>query len=448
MAKRRVASVGLRALGAAVLALSALAAAADSARLNGVRVYAAPDYTRVVLDSDRPLDYRLKRGARTLSLRLDNLPPAARFDLDAVNLVGSALDDIRYAPGAGQRTRLQIESGLALTPRVFRIEPVGSYGHRLVLDLYPERHQRAAPLKQRKANRDVLIAIDAGHGGEDPGALAAGGVREADVVLSIAQRLARLIDAQRGMRALLLRTGDYYVSRDQRVVAARAARADLLLSVHADAVPQEEVVGASVYTLSSGGASSEIAAWLGRKDSRSDLLGGVSSDVVLKDKDATLAKVLLDLSLDAQRNASLKLADAVLAALGEAVALHRATPDQASFVVLKAPDIPSILVETGFLSNPAEAQRLRQTRYQQRVARAIANGVTSYVSANPPPGTLLAQRARKPRAAGPRRHVISSGDSLSEVAVLYGVSTASLRRANKLDGDRLQIGQVLVIPDA
>lgn len=448
----------------------------SAASIQGIRVHNAPHYTRLVIDADEELEYRLGGRGTKQFINLNNLDNSnssksqdlrTTFDLDNVNLAGSRIAELLLEHGRGARAKLRITTHATLRVEAFRLAPVPPYGHRLVIDLFDDLAGTAKRQTVRQSapakHRAVVVAIDPGHGGEDPGALGAGGVREAHVVLTLARKVANNLRSEAGLRVVLVRDGDYYVRRRQRMSIARTERADLFVSLHADAFNEASVQGASVYALSSGGASSEAASWLAAKDSRSDLIGGVASDVNLKQTDATLAKVLLDLSMDAQRNSSLRLADALLAELGQSVELHKYTVEQASFVVLKSPDIPSVLVETGFLSNPEEARRLSDPRYQDQVANAVARGIVRYIERHPPPGSLIAQRmSRLPagqrnretsigragpgKKSGQRRHIIQPGDSLSEVAVMYGISTKALRAANALASDRIKIGQVLTIP--
>ena len=434
--------------------------------LLSIRVRSAPQYTRVVLEASAALDYRIvgARGGKQTGIELSNLDATAQFDLNEVNLAGSRISGMSYAQRrfARQRIsgkvsrRLLLKSAMALRAEAFLLDPVPPYGHRLVIDLYPVGDQKTAaePAYRSTDKHEVIIAIDAGHGGEDPGAVGAGGILEAAVVLQLARRIATQLEATPGLRALLVRDGDYYVPRRERMQKARASRADLFVSVHADAFKDPKVAGASVFALSSGGASSELARWLAAKESRSDLIGGVAGSVKLRDKDETLARVILDLSLEAQMNASLHLADTILAALTNKVELHRNGVEQADFEVLKSPDIPSVLVETGFLSNPEEARRLAEGGYQARVATAVADGIVAYVRRNPPPGSRFAAAqhqaaaARQENTNDKRRHVISRGETLSTLAEFYGITTVQLRQANRLAGDRIRVGQVLLIPGA
>jgi len=445
-----------------VSSFESFAAGVDQqARVQGIRIHNAPNYTRLVIDTTQELEYRLGGRNKAQFISLNNLSANSDFDFGAVDLTGSRIAKLKL--DKGRPAKLRVSTSVALRPEAFRLAPVAPYGHRLVVDFFTDLDKQSSKSSARmrfpKDKRDVVVAIDPGHGGEDPGALGAGGVHEADVVMTLARKVAALLGKKAGLRVLLVRDGDYYVQRTQRKTIAREARADIFVSLHADAFNKSSVQGASVYALSPGGASSEAAEWLAAKDSRSDLMGGVVggvvSDVSLKETDTDLARVLLDLSMEAQRNASLALADSLLVALAGSVEMHKFTVEEASFEVLKSPDIPSVLVETGFLSNPEEARRLSDPKYQNKVAAAIARGVINYVHAHPPPGSLIAQRPASTKEAarpgllgrdGRRRHVIKPGDSLSEVAAQYGVSTKALRSANGLASDRIKIGQVLKIP--
>ena len=446
-----------------LLAAFARADKPADAVIQGVRVHNAPDYTRLVIDTTTELEYRLGGRGTAQFISFNNLSSQSDFDLDNVNLAGSRISKLALERQRGTRAKLSLPTTEALRAKAFRLAPVSPYGHRLVVDLFVDLDSRpparVANLRAGTDKRDVVVAIDPGHGGEDPGALGAGGVHEADVVMTLARKVAKLLSPQPGLQVLLVRDGDYYVRRTERKNIAREARADLFVSLHADAFHKKNVQGASVYALSPSGASSEAASWLAAKDSRSDLIGGVvsgvASDVSLKETDASLARVLLDLSMDAQRNASLALADELLSELARSVDMHKYTVEEAGFEVLKSPDIPSVLIEIGFLSNPEEARRLSDPVYQDQVAAAVARGTLNYAQRFPPPGTLYAQNGanRKKSSArgltgsdGLRRHIIQPGDSLSEVAALYGVSTKALRAANSLASDRIKIGQVLRIP--
>ena len=277
-----------------------------------------------------------------------------------------------------------------------------------------------------------MIAIDAGHGGEDPGARGPRGTREKTVVLQIAKRLERLVDREPGFRAVMIREGDYFMPLRKRASKAHEHRADLFVSIHADAFHDRRARGSSVYVLSQRGATSEMARILAETENAADLIGGVS----LNDKDDLLKTVLLDLSQTASIEASMEVGENVLGHLRRLGKVHKRRVQQAGFVVLKSPDIPSILVETAFISNPGEERQLRNGKHQQNLATAILKGIKSYFRNNPPPGTLMAQR----------QHVIKRGDTLSEIAQRYDVSMNQLRVANGLKGNSLRIGDVLKIP--
>ena len=294
--------------------------------------------------------------------------------------------------------------------------------------------------------RDIVVAIDAGHGGEDPGASGSRGQHEKDIVLQIAKELQRQINSEKGFRAELTRTGDYFIPLRKRTEIARKKGADLFISIHADAAPSRAAFGASVFALSDRGATSETARWLADTENRSDLIGG-AGNVSLDDKDRMLAGVLLDLSMTATLSSSLNVGQKVLGNMGRITSLHKQRVEQAGFMVLKSPDIPSILVETGFISNNNEAAKLATASHQQALARSIHTGVRQYFQQNPPPGTYIAWlRDTGKIAAGPREHTVRPGETLAMLAVRYQVSVTSLRSTNSLKTDELKVGQRLDIP--
>jgi N-acetylmuramoyl-L-alanine amidase len=427
-----------------------LPSAVFAATVEDVRVHDSPDYTRVVLETSAAVDFNvfsLENPDRVV-IDVRGARAGQRFATAGTAVAGTPVRSIRAAP-RGADLRIVFELHSPRTPKGFRLAPVAPYGHRVVVDLFgaPASARAAAPpsTPQPRAapsgRRDIIVAVDAGHGGEDPGAIGPGRIQEKRVVLAIAKELDRLFDARAGFRGELIRTGDYYVALRDRTRLARQKRADLFVSVHADAFRDGSARGASVYTLSERGATSEAARWLAEKENASDLIGGVGN-VSLDDKDDLLAGVLLDLSMDANRSASIEAGQSVLRALGGTARLHRRSVEQAGFVVLKSPDIPSILVETGYISNPQEARALSQIDYQRKIARAIFDGIVGFLSRQPPPGTLLASSG----GGDARRHVIQRGDTLSTIADRYRVSARRLKEANRLDDDMIRIGQVLVIP--
>ena len=422
---------------------------AHGAVVEQVRMHEAPEYTRVVFESPESIRYAVFGLSDPHRVVIDLKNAALKPGLDPSRparghkRIGKVRTAVR---GSGQRVVLDMAG--EVDPRHFRLDPVAPYGHRLVIDLFDKRPQEQRPEPQEpppepppSARRDVVIAIDAGHGGEDPGAVGAHGLYEKTVVLQMARKLAARFDRTPGYRAVLVRKGDYYIPLRKRVAIARDARADLFVSIHADAFKSPTASGASVYALSQRGASSETARWLAEKENRSDLIGGVG-DVSLDDKDELLAQVLLDLSMEANLAASLEVGEAVLQQLGGVTKLHSKTVEQAGFAVLKSPDIPSLLVETGYISNPREARRLSQADHQHRITGAIHTGVKSYMASSPPAGTLVSGG----QTPGGLRYTVERGDTLSEIAARHGISTAQVRRANDLRGDRIRVGQVILIP--
>ena len=404
-------------------------------------MHEAPDSTRVVFDIGAKVEYKVFTldNPHRVVVDLIGVKPRNGFDPSVVAVGRKRINGLRGAPHKNTY-RVVIDTAVALRPQAFALKPIEPYGHRLVVDLFDGRQPKIEkPQRIPKKDRNVIIAIDAGHGGEDPGAIGPKKIQEKRVVLQIARRLKRNIDKIKGFEATLIRDGDYYVSHRKRTDLARTHRADLFLSVHADAFKEANVKGASVYTLSNRGATSETAKWLAERENRSDLLGG-AGDVSLTDRDPVLARVLLDLSMDANRSQSIDAGTAILANLARVTKLHKPRVEQAAFVVLKSPDMPSILVETGFISNPTEARRLNQAEHQEKLARAIAKGVEQFMRANPPPGTLLAS------IGGEMRYTIVRGDTLSGIAERYGVSSKRLRSRNGLAGDKIRVGQVIHIP--
>ena len=407
---------------------------AETVTIESLRVWAAPDSTRVVFDVSAPVKYKvfsLESPDRTVidikQARLKKRPvqPGAGDHY---------LRQVRAAPRNGQDLRVVLDLKQAAIHESFQLEPNQHYGHRLVIDLHGGKAGAtpAKPADRPARPRDVIIAIDAGHGGEDPGAIGPGGTYEKDVVLQISKTLARAINRERGMRAVLIREGDYYMSLRKRILSARRHKADLFLSIHADAFPNRKVQGASVYTLSRRGASSEAARWLAERENAADLVGGVSLD----DKDDVLASVLLDLSQTASLEASIDVADRVLKGLQRVGKVHKKRVQSAGFAVLKSPDIPSILIETAFISNPSEEKKLLSHKHRGNLAGAIVAGLRGYFRDFAPVGTLLAAR----------RHTIARGETLSVIARRYRVSTSALKAYNALQGDQIQAGQTISIP--
>lgn len=418
--------------------------AAKQSEIKGLRVWSAPDHVRLVFDADRLIEHRIFTLKNPHRLVLDLKNTTLTKNLPDPTKENKVIKGMRSAPRNKQDIRVVFDLTGAVKPKSFLLKPNREYGHRLVVDLYDRKtvkKQRSVPVKTDKSfgQRDVVIAIDPGHGGEDPGARGQGGTYEKDVVLAIGKKLVKKLNRQQGMRAILIRDGDYYLGLRKRIAKAREAQADLFVSIHADAFQDPKVRGSSVYTLSRRGASSEAARWLAERENSADLVGGVS----LEDKDDMLASVLLDLSQIGSLQASSEAAERVFGQLKTLGKTHKRKVQQAGFVVLKSPDIPSMLVETAFISNPQEERRLKDPAHQRRVANALSKGIVDYFKFQPPPGTWLAANQARKR---PRSHVISPGDTLSAISKQYQVSVNRLRNANELKGDTIRIGQVLQIP--
>jgi len=428
----------------AVVLLPVRGLAGGSAEIEGVRLSGDAANTRLVIELSTPVSHTL--------FALEN-PPRIVLDLHGAHVGNDRrklpagqgpVRTVRSANRDNGDARIVMDLATSARARSFMLPPDGRVGHRLVVELEGTGTRAAVATKTVAGQgRDLVIAIDAGHGGKDPGAIGRRGTREKDVVFQIAKRLAEKINAEPGMRAYLTRDGDYFLALRQRMDRARAQRADLFVSIHADAFKNRNARGSSVYVLSTKGATDEAARWLAERENAADLVGGVSLD----DKDHMLASVLLDLSQSAAIDASAQVADLVIQNLAGVGALHRRDVQRAGFLVLKSPDIPSILVETAFISNPSEEKLLKTAQHQDRLATAIMRGIRGYLYDNPPPGSLIAMR-EAPRPGEPVQHVIVRGDTLSAIADRYRVSLSELRRHNGIKGDRIRIGQVLRIPYA
>jgi len=453
------------------LALDAFAAT----QVRSVRLWRAPDNTRLVFDLSGPVQHSVftLQSPDRLVIDINGATLGGSLNIGTANTPITAMRSAQRTP---EDLRVVIDLKKAVTPKSFTLAPNAQYGNRLVVDLYDNPADAnppptvadtpatvapaapAVPVSPSKpeiklppvpnGKRDIVVVVDAGHGGEDPGASGGRGQKEKNVVLSIAKELQRQINAEKGYRAELTRTGDYFIPLRKRTEIARAKGADLFVSIHADAAPSSAAFGASVFALSERGATSETARWLADSENRSDLIGGAGA-VSLDDKDRMLAGVLLDLSMTASLTSSLNVGQKVLSNIGRVTSLHKSRVEQAGFMVLKSPDIPSILVETGFISNAAEANKLEGASHQQALARSITAGVKQFFQQNPPQGTYIAWlRDNGKLAMGPREHTVRPGESLSMLSARYDMSMEALRSANKLSSDELKVGQQLKIPSA
>jgi len=407
--------------------------------MQNVRIWAAPDNTRVVFDVSGPVEHKLELLSNPDRLVVDIKNAKISQAFGQPVSADKYLNKVRSAERGKSDLRVVFDLKKNIEMRSFLLQPNRQYGHRLVIDLYDENKQDiATPLltqADNKRSKNVIIAVDAGHGGDDPGATGPHGVREKDVTLKIARNLVNRINQEYGMEGVLIREGDYFLSLRKRIEKAREHKADLFVSIHADAFRDPRVKGSSVYILSNRGASSEAAKWLAERENAADLVGGVSLD----DKDDVLASVLLDLSQTASLEASIGVADRVLYDLKKLGKTHKKYVQSAGFAVLKSPDIPSILVETAYISNPEEEKNLKNAAYQNRLAKALLSGLKGYFRDHAPEGTLLA-------SAATRKHIITRGDTLSGIAQKYRVSMNTLRDSNQLKSDSIRVGQILNIP--
>lgn len=443
----------LRRMGGLILLLQApqLVLAASSASIVAVRVWPAPDYTRVTLESDRPLaaKYFLVDGPDRLVIDIDGLELSAglRELLGKIKPDDPYISAVRVGQNQPRVVRIVLDLKQAVAPQIFTLEPVAAYKDRLVFDLYPQQERdpllalirdkeqaetQAAqavqdalgeligridkpalpgtaasaavpkpllppasapelqtpapppppgPIDRTKLDRLIVIALDPGHGGEDPGAVGPSGLKEKDVVLAVALKLRDRLNSNPNIRVMMTRDADFFVPLQERVRKARRVQADLFVSIHADAFFTPQARGASVFALSQGAATSTAARWMAAKENRADLVGGVN---VASVKDRQVLRAMLDMSTSAQIKDSLKLGSEVLGQIGKVGRLHKKAVEQAGFAVLKAPDVPSILVETAFISNPEEEAKLRDPDYQTRLVHALATGIARYFAKNPP----------------------------------------------------------------
>lgn len=438
-----------------LLLTASVSASASRVVVDSLRIWTAPDHTRMVFDVSKPPAHRIFSLQNPARLVIDIRHATVKKPLRQPPNNHPLFSHVRSGVRNRSDLRIVLDLKTPVDSKSFALRPSHDKGNRLVVDLIPKaetkKYASAKPVKAKRKikhrvtksvfrkPRDIIIAVDAGHGGEDPGARGPRGTNEKNVVFAIARQLVKLIDQQPGMKAVMVRKGDYYIELRQRIKIARKAKADLFVSIHADAFKHGSARGASVFTLSRTGASSEAARWLANHENAVDqqLAGGVN----LLDKDETLASVLLDMSQAATKEASRQVGVKVLENFGNIGNLHKSAVQKANFVVLKSPDIPSILVETAFISNPAEERKLRSRAHQKKMASAIFNGIRAYFIENAPSNTLFANAPN-----GQAKHVISRGETLSEIAELYGVSIKAIKSANEMTGSVVRIGQVLKIP--
>lgn len=475
---------------------------AQAASVKSVRVWRADNYTRVVLDLDAPVRYNLVLASNPARIILDVTDSRLKSRLGKLPLADTPIEIVRSSMVNDTDLRLVFDLKRKVSPKSFVLKKSDGNDDRLVIDLFdaaseetkttepdkepiniesvmeseipsgPKPGSDSIPVESKPTSgRNILIAVDAGHGGADSGALGPKNMREKDVTLAIAKELVSVINAQPGFSARLTRSGDYFVELQKRRDLARDMKADLFVSIHADSFTDSSAYGASVFALSRKGATSEMARFLAQRENDSDLVGRVGG-VSLEDKDPQLAGVLVDLSMTATVNSSLQVGSNVLNAISAIAPLHAKHVEQAGFVVLKSPDVPSILVETGFISNASEAKKLASPDYREKMAQAVFKGVRQYFAQHPvssptsasapvvtervpeknSPVKITGEKPAKksaapePHPALERKHVVISGDTLSSIAAQYKISAAKIRKANNMKTDVVKLGQTLKIP--
>jgi len=488
-------SLMIRAFGLVLLLLCGHSWALNSVK--GVRIWPSPENTRIVLDlTDAPV-HKVKRLSNPSRLEIE-LAGVTSLNIGTVSGDSPLVKRVYASRTPSAATAIVIELSFPVSDSIFSLPPSPPYGHRLVVDLkaqgsvssassgppvtsvtpssspavvsqsvqsVPATTMNQSASGSRATGRDIIIAIDAGHGGQDPGAVGPKGTHEKNITMSISRQLADMINKQPGLKAVLTRTGDYYIHPNKRPDIARQKQADLLVSVHADAVQNRKAHGASVWVLSMRRATTEVGRMLEQTEQHSELLGGVAEVIKDSANERYLAQTVLDLSMNHSMVTGFEVAKEVLREVAPIAHLHKKEPQAASLAVLKAPDIPSILFETGFISNYNEERLLKDPNHQHKLALAMFRAIKRYFEKSPPADSLFAAHKNNGRSvptvmpttqnrstavastsSSNRTHKVKRGESLSRVAQKYGVSMAELRRYNKLKSDNILIGQVLRIP--
>ena len=440
--------------------------AAGAADITGVRTWQGKGKQQFVFDISKSVKYKVSRYSKPDRLVIDLKSTRLKTALSKINLQGSAVKKIRSGVQKKGGLRIVFDLSQPVKWKASALAAKGKYGKRLLVELVPVGmlksdqvkkvktysakkkpsgpHKNTLVKKVSRRSKDVIVAIDAGHGGKDPGATGTGGTHEKDIVLAIARELKRQMNKVKGLKAVLIRDGDYFVKlKKRRELARDKYNADVFISIHADAFKNSSARGASVFILSQHGASSATASYLADRENKADFIGGY-----VKSNDEERNEAILSVAMDGVLVESNNVGHAVLTELKQVSHLHKDSVEQAGFMVLKSPDILSILVETGFITNRKEEKLLKTKRYQRKIAKAIVKGTQTYLMGSPIPGTYYAERKRRIAQTKQARHVVSNGETLSGIAATYLVSLANLRRVNAIRGDKLQVGKVLLIPQA
>lgn len=429
--------------------------------LKGLRVWPSPEETRVVIDLKSEADFSYFTLSSPSRLVVDLKHTNLATKLPVVVKDSPVLSKVRKSSPPDNNTyRLVFELKKSSKANLFKLSPTpgGQYGHRLVIDFLhgavskgtttstPSKPVVSKNINQVKRQKDILIVIDPGHGGEDPGSIGPSRKYEKDATLSIARKLAAQLNAIPGIKTRMTRNADYFVNLNRRVAIARENEAHLFISIHADAFTTPQPQGGSVFVLNTRRANTEISRWIENKEKQSELLGGSGAAFTGNIDDKNVNQTLLDLQFSHSQKEGYKLATTILSEMGKVAKLHNSKPINTSLAVLRSPQIPSVLVETGFISNPTEEKLLFQRSHQDKLARAVTKAVVKYLKANPPEGIILSNATSSTGSAS--QHKVSRGESLSVIASKYGTSTQTLMKLNNLKSSSLAIGQVLKIPSS